>query len=31
MSPERQSLLVQAWRQMPFMVWLVALWMLLWG
>ncbi|MBD7958438.1 Na+/H+ antiporter subunit E [Microbacterium sp. Sa4CUA7] len=31
MSPERQSVLAQAWRQMPFMVWLVALWMLLWG
>ncbi|MDL5352203.1 Na+/H+ antiporter subunit E [Microbacterium sp. zg-YB36] len=31
MSPERQSVMTQVWRQMPFIVWLVALWMLLWG
>lgn len=31
MSPERQSLFTQIWRQLPFIVWLVALWMLLWG
>lgn len=29
-SPGR-IMLVQAWRQLPFFVWLVALWMLLWG
>lgn len=28
---EKRSLLSQAWRQMPFFVWLIALWMLLWG
>ena len=35
MSPDsRQSprrIAAQAWRQLPFFVWLVALWMLLWG
>ena len=29
LSPRR--LLAQTWRQLPFFVWLVALWMLLWG
>jgi multicomponent Na+:H+ antiporter subunit E len=32
--PERtgpRSVLQQVWRQLPFFVWLVALWMLLWG
>jgi multicomponent Na+:H+ antiporter subunit E len=27
----KRDLLAQAWRQLPFFVWLVALWMLLWG
>lgn len=27
----KRSLLTQLWRQLPFFVWLVALWMLLWG
>lgn len=27
----RQLLATRAWRQLPFFVWLVALWMLLWG
>ncbi|GAA5034602.1 Na+/H+ antiporter subunit E [Microbacterium fluvii] len=35
MSPDfrhtPRSLAAQAWRQLPFFVWLVALWMLLWG
>lgn len=31
MSPERQSPFWQMWRQLPFFVWLIALWMLLWG
>lgn len=31
MSPERHPLRIQVWRQLPFMVWLIALWMLLWG
>lgn len=34
MSPEttrRKGLLAQTWRQLPFFVWLVALWMMLWG
>lgn len=26
-----RSLLAQVWRQLPFFVWLIALWMLLWG
>jgi len=30
-SPERQSPFWQMWRQLPFFVWLIALWMLLWG
>lgn len=28
---EKRMLLTQLWRQLPFFVWLVALWMLLWG
>ncbi|GAA1949230.1 Na+/H+ antiporter subunit E [Microbacterium aquimaris] len=28
---ERRSALVRAWRQLPFLLWLVAVWMLLWG
>lgn len=31
MSPDKRSLFVQVWRQLPFFVWLIALWMLLWG
>lgn len=31
MSPDRHSALSQVWRQLPFFVWLIALWMLLWG
>lgn len=33
MSPHSRpsTLLTQLWRQLPFFVWLVALWMLLWG
>lgn len=31
MSPERKDVLHAAWRQLPFFVWLIALWMLLWG
>lgn len=31
MSPERGGVFTQVWRQLPFFVWLVALWMLLWG
>ena len=27
----KRGLLTQLWRQLPFFVWLVALWMLLWG
>lgn len=27
----RRTLLTQLWRQLPFVLWLVALWMLLWG
>ncbi|MDZ8275442.1 Na+/H+ antiporter subunit E [Microbacterium aquimaris] len=27
----RRSALVRAWRQLPFLLWLVAVWMLLWG
>jgi multicomponent Na+:H+ antiporter subunit E len=28
---EKRMLLTQLWRQLPFLVWLVALWMMLWG
>ena len=28
---DKRSLLALVWRQLPFFVWLVALWMLLWG
>ena len=28
---EKKMLLTQLWRQLPFFVWLIALWMLLWG
>lgn len=31
MTPDRPSIAAQVWRQLPFFVWLVALWMLLWG
>ncbi|WP_336632010.1 MULTISPECIES: Na+/H+ antiporter subunit E [unclassified Microbacterium] len=31
MSPASRSLASAVWRQLPFFVWLVALWMLLWG
>lgn len=27
----KRGLLTQVWRQLPFFVWLIALWMLLWG
>lgn len=27
----KRSVLQQVWRQLPFLVWLIALWMLLWG
>lgn len=28
---EKKELMRQVWRQLPFFVWLIALWMLLWG
>lgn len=28
---EKRNLFAQVWRQLPFFVWLIALWMLLWG
>ena len=31
MSPTSRSLAAAVWRQLPFFVWLIALWMLLWG
>lgn len=32
MSPAgKKSLIAQVWRQLPFFIWLIALWMLLWG
>jgi len=32
MTPDtKPALLAQLWRQLPFFVWLIALWMLLWG
>jgi multicomponent Na+:H+ antiporter subunit E len=31
MTPIRRDSLSRAWRQLPFFVWLIALWMLLWG
>ncbi|MEU1971774.1 Na+/H+ antiporter subunit E [Microbacterium sp. NPDC019599] len=35
MSPDSRTrtrrIFLQAWRQLPFFIWLVALWMLLWG
>ncbi|MFV0374789.1 Na+/H+ antiporter subunit E [Microbacterium sp.] len=31
MSARTRSVLATVWRQVPFFVWLVALWMLLWG
>ncbi|MFB8387639.1 Na+/H+ antiporter subunit E [Microbacterium sp. NPDC055910] len=33
MSPDSRpaSVLFQLWRQLPFFIWLIALWMLLWG
>ena len=27
----KRGFLTQLWRQLPFFVWLIALWMLLWG
>ena len=30
-SGGKRGFLVQLWRQLPFFVWLIALWMLLWG
>jgi multicomponent Na+:H+ antiporter subunit E len=31
-TPARgKALLLQVWRQLPFFLWLIALWMLLWG
>jgi multicomponent Na+:H+ antiporter subunit E len=30
-SAEKRGLLSQLWRQLPFFLWLIALWMLLWG
>jgi multicomponent Na+:H+ antiporter subunit E len=30
-TAEKRSLLGQLWKQLPFTLWLVALWMLLWG
>lgn len=31
MTPTARTLATRAWRQVPFFVWLIALWMLLWG
>jgi multicomponent Na+:H+ antiporter subunit E len=31
MTPASKRFLGQVWRQLPFFVWLIALWMLLWG
>jgi multicomponent Na+:H+ antiporter subunit E len=31
MTAARRSVLAQTWRQLPFFLWLIALWMLLWG
>lgn len=31
MSPTRKAVLAALWRQLPFFVWLVAVWMLLWA
>ena len=28
---EKKSIMLQLWKQLPFFVWLIALWMLLWG
>jgi multicomponent Na+:H+ antiporter subunit E len=28
---EKKALLTQVWRQLPFFLWLIALWMMLWG
>ncbi|WP_431803407.1 Na+/H+ antiporter subunit E [Microbacterium sp. bgisy203] len=31
MSPTAKAVLTSVWRQLPFFLWLIALWMLLWG
>jgi multicomponent Na+:H+ antiporter subunit E len=31
MSPDRRPMLEHLWVQLPFFVWLIALWMLMWG
>lgn len=31
MSPTAKAVAVAVWRQLPFFLWLIALWMLLWG
>ena len=31
MSPTTKAVAASVWRQLPFFVWLIALWMLLWG
>ncbi|WP_454117679.1 Na+/H+ antiporter subunit E [Microbacterium lacticum] len=31
MTPAARSVAASVWRQLPFFVWLIALWMLLWG
>ncbi len=31
MSPTAKAVAASVWRQLPFFVWLIALWMLLWG
>ena len=31
MSPTAKAAAVAVWRQLPFFLWLIALWMLLWG
>lgn len=31
MTPAAKSVAASVWRQLPFFVWLIALWMLLWG
>lgn len=31
MTPAAKSMAASVWRQLPFFVWLIALWMLLWG
>lgn len=31
MSPTPKAVAASVWRQLPFFLWLIALWMLLWG